>query len=172
MPSLQTQKLSPDTCGCVWEESWMRYFCSDCSQYFNSATNWCNYHNRATIARNNCEFNSDEPKPRVHSWYQTHVKCAEHSGLTGQAAYTHGRSQMQTKNWSFGEILEELASSNYDELRENFLDTSLYPLGWYFSGTDDTRILHIVTKNLNAGQINAVQVRVDNRVGSGKVVIE
>ena len=83
-----------------------------------------------------------------------------------------GKSDNWNKNTTIEELMEMIHEPQWNSLREKYLDTSTYPDGWYYSGEGDSRVVHFVTKGLNAGQKNSLQNRADNRIGEGKVVIE
>ena len=176
MPQLSTQRYAPDTCECIIEESWWRYFCSDCTTYFNAATNWCNYHNRATNARDNCEFNSDEPDhlDKQKTLISFVNKCQHHQ-MSDQGAYNQLKKDNFNKNDSMTEMIEFFGyedAGGWDAFKDEMLDTTTYPDGYYYTGTGTERVCHFVMKGLTQGQLNSLQTRLDNRLGVGEIVVE
>jgi hypothetical protein len=166
----------PDTCECVVRETWWRYFCTDCN-YFNEVDTWCSYHNEykppsQNGVYQNCEHNTDEPQ-RVHTFKSFDHKCQWHDGLNDQAAYNRLKHDNWKKNDAITEFLEFMGyEGRWVEFRETYLDTSVYPNGWYYTGTGNDRICHFVMKGLNPGQINSLQRRIDNRIGADEIAIE
>ena len=100
--------------------------------------------------------------------------CPQHAGLIGmshQNRFNHVQDQNVRKNDVLMEAYMELGISEegggaMKKLRERFVDS------WHMSGKDEDRVVHVVTKNMNQGQRNALQRRADNKYGSGKVVVE
>lgn len=99
--------------------------------------------------------------------------CSQHSGLKSmshQTRWNHVNGQNRRKNEAISDLADVLGLLNdpdiFTKLRELYLER------FYLSGIDEDRIIHIVTKNLSQTRINSVQTRVDNKFGSGKVVIE
>ena len=172
MPELMEQVWSPDTCGCVVRETWWRYFCTDCSVYYNPDTGWCNYWNKAVGSRDNCEHNSDEPA-RVHALKSFDHKCEYHNMLNDAACYAQVKRDNFKKNDAVTEFLEYMGyEGRYNEFKETYLDTSTYSEGWYYTVENDMRVCHFVMKNMTQGQKVALQTQLDNRIGEGEVILD
>lgn len=175
MPKLMEQIWSPDTCECVVRETWWRYFCTDCN-YFNSNNTWCSYHNEykppsSNGVYQNCDNNTDEPE-RIHTLKSFDYKCSHHANLPDGGAYAQVKHDNFKKNDALDDLMVYLGSSDFNEFRDTYLDTSTYPQGFYYTGSGDMVVIHFVTKDLNQGQINSWQRRVDNRFGEGEIIIE
>lgn len=120
------------------------------------------------------EFDYDLPLDGQSPIVVSSSLCPQHAGLIGmnhQNRFSHVNGQNFRKNDILEEAYLELGidESGGNAIRELF---DLYVERFYMSGMDEDRVVHIVTKNLNRGQRNAVQRRANNKYGSGKVVVE
>lgn len=115
------------------------------------------------------QWDEDLPvQDRVMTVHTVVHRCSSHSGLTDDAdLYAHVQDQNRRKNYAFDEAAVRLGFLNIQELRASLGETE-----WWYTGSDDGRVLHVSIPGLNQGQKNQIQKAIDTRFGVGKVVVE
>ena len=111
---------------------------------------------------------------RVHTPTQILKECPEHSGLGDVTPFYNAiLSENTRKNLALKQL------STFDELAEDVTKGSevirefISNINWFFTGTDDNRILNIdlSSTSLTTQKITQIQKFADNLFGDGKVLI-
>ena len=115
------------------------------------------------------EYNDDLSLSRVVQ------ACDAHKGGTESTTFNAVLEENPRKNKSFKEILDNAPPGMYDTDPES--GARLFKKGitvdFEWSGVAPNRMLQLVVKgiSLTANQKNAVQAKLDNKFGAGKVIL-
>lgn len=99
--------------------------------------------------------------------------CPQHVGLMGMNhanRFLHVNGQNVRKNDALIETYMELGLVEDSTVMARLMDQ--YVENIYLTGQDEDRVIHLVMKNMTQGRKNGLQRRLDNKYGSGRVVIE
>jgi|SRR5215212_1109860 len=139
----KTTRWSPDTCQCVLEYSW-----------------------DDTVPENS----------RVHTPAAVINKCPAHSLLSNTDTHNTVFDENPRKNLSLDEILQNAPSTNWfdiDPVSGVRVFKSNITGNWTWSGTAPNRVITITFTGitLTTTQRNTLQTRLNNRFGTGKVIL-
>lgn len=101
--------------------------------------------------------------------------CDAHKGNSESTVYQTVLEENPRKNKSFKEILDNAPPGMFDLDEES--GTRIFKRGitvdFEWTGTAPNRTLKLIVKGitLTANQLNAVQAKLDNKLGAGKVTI-
>lgn len=122
------------------------------------------------------EFDADQPASlRTHTGKSIVKDCPEHAGLVTPVNFFNTiLDENQRKNIIRKEILENFSVLSQVSSEGELEFKNGISLNYYFTGVDDSRVLHIsiIGYNLTTQQKTTIQNIANSRFGIGKVVFD